>query len=109
MLGKLLLRILGSCIVLLAASELSSAAERRVALVIGNGNYKNIPKLRNPPKDAQLIANSLRKIGFEILLYSDVTGGAMRTAFQSYSDKLADYGRDTIGLTLISRRKAMPA
>ena len=31
---------------------------RRVALVIGNGAYKNVPALPNPPRDAELIAST---------------------------------------------------
>ena len=38
--------------------------ERRVALVIGNAKYAGIP-LDNPQRDARLIADTLRKLGFE--------------------------------------------
>ncbi len=38
---------------------------KRVALVIGNGAYKNVPQLANPPRDAKLIADSLRAVGFQ--------------------------------------------
>jgi tetratricopeptide (TPR) repeat protein len=37
---------------------------RRIALVIGNSNYQSVIKLINPKKDAQLVAASLRNIGF---------------------------------------------
>jgi tetratricopeptide (TPR) repeat protein len=39
---------------------------RRVALVIGNGAYRNVKALPNPPNDARSIAKSLREIGFAV-------------------------------------------
>jgi tetratricopeptide (TPR) repeat protein len=51
-----------------------AATTRRVALVIGNGAYKNVPQLANPPRDAKLIADSLRAVGFqEVTLANDLT------------------------------------
>jgi tetratricopeptide (TPR) repeat protein len=47
---------------------------RRVALVIGNSGYKNVPALANPQKDAEAIAASLRMIGFDsVTLANDAT------------------------------------
>jgi len=40
--------------------------EQRVALVIGNGAYKDSP-LRNPPNDARAIAQALRGCGFQVI------------------------------------------
>src|SRR5262249_15277976 len=40
-------------------------AEKRVALVIGNGAYQNVPRLANPIKDAKAIAAMLQKAGFD--------------------------------------------
>ena len=41
------------------------SAQNRVALVIGNGAYKEGP-LRNPVNDARLMSNLLRKAGFSV-------------------------------------------
>jgi tetratricopeptide (TPR) repeat protein len=47
---------------------------RRVALIIGNGAYKSVHPLDNPPRDAKLIAGALRDIGFQtVTLSSDLT------------------------------------
>jgi hypothetical protein len=43
----------------------AQAAERRVALVVGVGAYKNVPTLLNPPNDARDIAAALIRLGFE--------------------------------------------
>jgi tetratricopeptide (TPR) repeat protein len=47
---------------------------RRIALIIGNGAYKNVHALDNPPRDAKLIAASLKDIGFQtVTLANDLT------------------------------------
>ena len=39
----------------------------RVALVIGNSNYKAVGRLDNPKQDAEAVAAALRKVGFELI------------------------------------------
>ncbi len=40
---------------------------RRVALIIGNSRYRNISPLDNPGQDAQLIAETVTRLGFELV------------------------------------------
>ena len=47
--------------------------KNRLALVIGNSNYEFSPPLKNPVKDAKLIANKLDSLGFEVLDYYDIS------------------------------------
>ena len=47
------------------ATQGSALAERRIALVIGNGKYENAGVLANPVNDASAIANLLKKAGFD--------------------------------------------
>lgn len=54
----------------LTAPEASANAGRRIALVIGNGAYKNAPALDNPPRDAKLVADALRDVGFQTVTVS---------------------------------------
>ncbi|WFU20407.1 caspase family protein [Bradyrhizobium sp. CB3481] len=50
------------------------AGPRKVALIIGNGAYKNVAPLDNPPRDAKLIASTFRDLGFAtVTLSSDLT------------------------------------
>jgi len=64
--------ILTAFLVLCSVSMNVSAADgRRIALVVGNGAYGNLPKLANPPRDAALIAAKLRSVGFEVDLATD--------------------------------------
>jgi tetratricopeptide (TPR) repeat protein len=65
--------------------------ETRVALVIGNADYRNVPKLPNPPRDADAIAESLRRVGFTTVRVSnnlsrDATVAALR-AFEREAEK----------------------
>ena len=45
----------------------SAFAETRVALVVGNSTYQNVPRLNNPTKDARLMADTLRGLGFTLV------------------------------------------
>ncbi len=40
------------------------AGPRKVALIVGNGAYRNVAPLANPPRDAKLIASTFRELGF---------------------------------------------
>jgi tetratricopeptide (TPR) repeat protein len=40
---------------------------KRVALVIGNSNYRSVARLANPANDAKLMANALKNLGFELI------------------------------------------
>ena len=51
--------------VALVASLNSAAADRRVALIIGNGAYEHADKLANPVTDARNLRDTLKKIGFD--------------------------------------------
>jgi tetratricopeptide (TPR) repeat protein len=44
-----------------------AAKGRRIALVIGNGAYRNVHALDNPPRDSRLIAASLKGVGFQVV------------------------------------------
>jgi hypothetical protein len=55
-------------------------AERRVALVIGNGAYRNVPILPNPAHDAKDVGDALKRIGFETITAIDVDKNGMDEA-----------------------------
>jgi uncharacterized caspase-like protein len=75
-------RLLALGLWLLASAALAPAAgavpaERRVALVIGNGAYRNAPELVNPTNDARAMAALLRDLDFEVLEGEDLEREAM--------------------------------
>ena len=52
----------------------TAQAARRIALVIGNGAYRNVHALDNPPRDSKLIAASLKDLGFQsVTVANDLT------------------------------------
>ena len=63
---------------------------KRVALVVGNKNYKVRP-LQNTLNDADDISRSLRTSGFEVIDLRDATLPQMRTAVRQFGDKLLTY------------------
>lgn len=55
-------------------------ADNRVALVIGNGSYARGPYLPNPVHDAEDVAASLKRSGFEIIVGTDLDKAGMDEA-----------------------------
>lgn len=69
------------------AAPVASGA-RKVALIVGNGAYRSVPKLDNPPRDARLIADTLRSLGFQtVTLAPDL-------ARDQFFAALRDFGRE---------------
>jgi hypothetical protein len=60
-------RSLFVAMMLLCIPLASAAAEKRIALVIGNSAYQNVPHLDNPKNDAALIARTLKGLGFALI------------------------------------------
>jgi len=67
-----------------------AVAERRIALVIGNSAYKNVPLLPNPVRDATSVADALRRTGFQtVTLYTDLPKEKLVDALRNFA-QLAD-------------------
>src|SRR3954471_23718822 len=69
-------------------------AERRVALVVGNSAYSNAASLRNPRNDASDMAETLKKIGFEVELGLDLDQQNFAVTIEKFARALdgADVG-----------------
>jgi uncharacterized caspase-like protein len=66
---------------ILAWTALTPAhAETRVALVIGNGDYRNTTTLPNPHNDATDVAAALQRIGFTTIVGLDLDKAGMEDA-----------------------------
>jgi tetratricopeptide (TPR) repeat protein len=64
--------------------------ERRIALVIGNSAYRNVPPLANPVRDATSIADALRRAGFQtVTLQTDLPKEKLVDALRNFA-QLAD-------------------
>ena len=74
-----------------------AVANQRIALVIGNAAYPNIP-LANPVNDARLIATALRGQGFDVIETLDAGENAMKLAIKDFGNRLKAAQGAAIGL-----------
>jgi uncharacterized protein len=91
---SVLLMMLG---MLSLVAQQANAEGRRVALLIGNQDYRNVAQLANPHNDVTLLAGALREAGFETVetaLDLDLSG--MQKALRDFEDKA-----DGAGVALI--------
>src|SRR3981189_2635523 len=65
-------------------------AERRVAFVVGNGAYKNVEPLPNPPVEGEARAAGLRNVGFEVVEGTNLTRDKM-------TERLLEFGKKAQG------------
>ena len=56
----------------------------KVALVIGNGKYKDAPELKNAPNDAKAIGAALKASGFEVTMKLDTGRAELIDAIRAY-------------------------
>ena len=91
-----MMRIL--CAVILAIAAVEATAADRYALVIGNGAYKTIDPLPNPPNDVRLVSEALKKVGFEVTLLVDADRRTMDTATKKFARRLDDAGKNAVGV-----------
>ncbi|MGR3321313.1 MAG: caspase family protein [Pseudooceanicola sp.] len=74
------------------------AAEERIALIIGNGEYAAVTPLDNAVHDADLIAASLEALDFDVTLLGNATQIEMRRAVAQFGRRLREAGQDAVGL-----------
>jgi hypothetical protein len=82
--------VLSALCIGMAAQATPCFADKRVALVVGNSNYKNTPSLTNPDNDATDVAQALTAIGFQVTLKLDAEKRQMDQA-------VAQFARDATG------------
>ena len=64
--------------------------EKRIALVIGNGNYIG-STLANPENDARAMDEVLKGLGFTVIKYENQTQNQMKGAIDEFGTKLKEY------------------
>lgn len=80
------------------SDQTGGAISKRVALVVGNGNYKVRP-LKNSTNDADDISQSLKANGFDVIDLRDATLPQMRSAVRQFGDRLIN---NDVGLVYYS-------
>jgi hypothetical protein len=66
----------------------SPAEAKRVALVIGNNDYENVPDLQKAVNDARALGKTLKDLDFEIITAENLTRRAMNQKLQEFAAKL---------------------
>jgi hypothetical protein len=85
-------RALATVVALLSLlSSDPAAAEKRIALVVGNSAYQNITRLDNPRNDATLMAETLSSLGFTLIgghAQLDLDKAALDSDVQSFGQQI---------------------
>ncbi len=66
-------------------------AEKRVALVIGNNDYRNVPQLQKAVNDARTMSDALKQLGFHVLFAENQTRKAFSETMLAF-DKIVEPG-----------------
>jgi uncharacterized caspase-like protein len=97
--GKTLLGMAALALVLVFGAVTPVLADARVALVVGNGDYEgDLGKLKNPTNDAALMADTLKGLGFDVVLVENADQKEMKRAIREFGQKLRGTGGNGIGL-----------
>lgn len=70
--------------------------EKRVALIIGNSNYQNLPFLENAINDASDIADLLEELGFDLIELYDTDYDGMQKGLMSFYNSARNYDASLI-------------
>src|SRR5450755_3923600 len=82
-------RILLAAVLLLVCQP--AFAEKRVALVLGNSAYQNVPQLTNPINDGAVVAATLKAAGFDVVdSRHDLAAAETRRALRDFADRARD-------------------
>ncbi|MBR1122582.1 caspase family protein [Bradyrhizobium lablabi] len=76
---------------LLAGFAAPAHAEKRVALVVGNNDYKFVPKLQKAVNDARTMADTLKQLGFTVMVAENQNRSAFSQSLLAF-DKAVDKG-----------------
>lgn len=69
-------------------STASVHAEKRVALIVGNGSYTRAGTLENPVNDARELGNALRRLDFEVHQEENLQRSTFLEAIRTFSKSL---------------------
>jgi len=79
----------------------SRSRKKRIALVVGNGNYAKEP-LATAANDAGLIAQTLQAAGFDVIGARDLDGDTLRKSFRDFIQKAEASPSDTVAIVYLA-------
>jgi hypothetical protein len=65
-------------------------AEKRVALILGNSVYQNVPPLSNPINDGTVMASTFKNAGFDVVSRFDLSALDTRRVLRDFADRARD-------------------
>jgi len=71
------------------APHSAAMAAKRIALVIGNNAYSDVPKLEKAVGDAQAISGALRELGFDVITVTDAPRSRMARALVDFETRVS--------------------
>jgi len=74
------------------------ASAPRLALVVGNANYVKLGRLGNPGRDARLMADKLRQLGFDVTEVADRDLKGMTGDVEAFANKVKARGPETVSV-----------
>jgi formylglycine-generating enzyme required for sulfatase activity len=97
-------RVIVAIALLFLPTAVFAQAEKRIALLIGNKDYKaGVGSLTNPLNDIRIVGEALKSVGFEVLKPAqNVTRTAMLRAIHDFAAKLKTAGSDVVGFLYYS-------
>src|SRR5580704_8091527 len=78
--------LVGALAVSLLVLAQPAHAEKRVALVIGNNDYKNVPKLQKAVNDARTMGATLKQLGFSVMVAENQTRAAFSQTLLAFDN-----------------------
>jgi uncharacterized caspase-like protein len=81
--------LVGMALLAVSLAAPAWAAEKRLALVVGNARYPSAP-LNNPENDAHVVASTLRRLGFEVLEHVNLPVKDFRRVLREYAKRVQE-------------------
>ena len=75
----------------IAAFAVPAHAAKRVALVVGNNDYRNVPRLQKAVNDARTMGDTLKQLGFSVMVAENQNRQAFSQALLAF-DRAVDEG-----------------
>src|SRR3954467_12537324 len=85
-----ILAILASLALTIVFGIMPAHADKRVALVIGNGAYQHADKLLNPVNDARRMKAALEKLGFTVVFGEDLAKQPLERTIGRFANAAQD-------------------
>ena len=88
---RLMLAACLAAVCLVAGLSDRAFAAKRVALVVGNDNYRNIPQLKKAVNDARTMGDTLKKLGFSVLVAENLNRTGLTETLLTF-DRMIEKG-----------------